>query len=451
MKAFSFLLCSLLLIALLMPGVFLYAQATSQDVIKKRAELEVELSRLEHEIETQRSFLIEKQRESTSLLRDIAIFDARIRQAELSIRQRNLVIQNLQSDINAAEGTIDSLSAKLLREKESLGQLIRKTREIDSYSIVEIALSNKNLSGFLGDIDSFASIKESLQESFSQIEATKKVTSQQKEGLETVQGEKEELRRLQQIQKNQIEEDKQEKNDILEITKGEEERYQEIVKAKQKDAATIRSALFALRGSEAIPFERALDLAVRAFEQTGVRPALILGVIEQESKFGENVGQCVLTNQPDKGDGKGINTGRIFTSVMKPSRDVDIFLNIAERLGFDPFAQVVSCPPSYGYGGAMGPAQFIPSTWVLFEERIAKLTGHNPPNPWDPEDAFMASALLLRDNGAAKGGYTAERLAALRYFAGWANANKTRYAFYGNSVMELAQKHQQNIDFLQEN
>ncbi|HEY4486534.1 MAG TPA: hypothetical protein VJB70_02275, partial [Candidatus Paceibacterota bacterium] len=107
--------------------------------------------------------------------------------------------------------------------------------------------------------------------------------------------------------------------------------------------------------------------------------------------------------------------------------------------------------PWYGWGGAMGPAQFIPSTWVLYEDKIAKLTGHNPPNPWDPYDAFMASALLLKENGAAKGGYAAERLAALRYLAGWKNATKPAYAFYGDDVMTLAEKYQNLITILAAN
>ena len=46
----------------------------------------------------------------------------------------------------------------------------------------------------------------------------------------------------------------------------------------------------------------------------------------------------------------------------------------------------------------------------------------------------MAAALLLRDNGAT-GTYATDRLAALRYYAGWGGATKPQNAFYGDGVM----------------
>jgi hypothetical protein len=132
---------------------------------------------------------------------------------------------------------------------------------------------------------------------------------------------------------------------------------------------------------------------------------------------------------------------------MKAPRDTVPF-SPSRGPGLDPDRMPVSKKPWYGWGGAMGPAQFIPSTWVLYEDRIASATGHNPPNPWDPRDALMASAILLKDNGAARGTAAAERLAALRYLAGWTNASKSAYAFYGDDVMELAAKYQNLIDIL---
>ena len=97
----------------------------------------------------------------------------------------------------------------------------------------------------------------------------------------------------------------------------------------------------------------------------------------------------------------------------------------------------------------MGPAQFIPSTWMLYKDRLARVVGQNPPNPWDARTAIFASTMLLMDNGADKGTYASERLATLRYFAGWTNAQKAAYAFYGDSVMSFAAQYQKDIDILE--
>ena len=97
----------------------------------------------------------------------------------------------------------------------------------------------------------------------------------------------------------------------------------------------------------------------------------------------------------------------------------------------------------------MGPAQFIPTTWLLYEESVSKITGNRPPNPWDPKDAFVASALLLKDNGAGARTYFAEHTAALKYLAG-SNWRKPSYRFYGDDVMALASKYQEQIDILKQ-
>ena len=419
-------------IILFTPLFRIEAQATPQDVVARRTQLEHELSVLEKEIEVQTNILLEKQRESVSLERDIAILNARIQSAELSIRARDIAIRGINSNIAGKEDVITGLEEKINREKASLSELLRKTHEIDQYSLVEVILAGKNLSAFFRDIDSFDSIKTALGDSFKEIEDTKLKTQDKKNSLLGKRREEEELKQLQVLQKRRTEEDKTEKNKILKITKGQEAEYQKIIKNQEKDAAVIKAELFTLRGTDAIPFEKALEFANIAFAKTGVRPAFLLGVIAEESNLGENVG-----------------TGNWQTD-MHPTRDRPVFEEIVRRLGLFSIIDTlpVSKKPWYGWGGAMGPAQFIPSTWKLYENKIANLTGHNSPNPWDPYDAFIAAAVLLKENGAAKGGYAAERLAALRYFAGWNNAAKSAYAFYGDDVMALATKYQGLIDIL---
>lgn len=467
-----------LVMVLVFTGIFVgtvFAQVGSTEVTARRAELERELAQLEAEIGEQQVILQEQKDERVSLERDIGILDAQITKAKLSIRARNLVIEGLSDDIVGKEEAIVGLNDKLQREKESLAQLIRKTNEIDDFSLIEIILSNQDLSSFFEDIDTFDTIKLALQDSFSEIEVTKDITRAEKESLQNKREEEGELRTIQQLQKRKIEVREEEKQKILSVTKGIESAYQSILNSKAKSAAQIRAELFTLRGSAAIPFEQALDFANEASVETDVRPALILAVIAEESNLGENVG-----------------TGN-WRNDMHPTRDRPIFAVITRELGLDPGIMPVSRKPWYGWGGAMGPAQFIPSTWICYggfintntgdcnnskralswdsfwqgpweyqssKDRVKRVAGSNTiSNPWDPKTAFMASALLLMDNGADRGTWEAERLAALRYFAGWNNARKASYAFYGDDIVgeypgdqkSLISKYQGLIDVLGQN
>ena len=418
-------------IAFVLCAVLVPISAVAETVESRKAKLELDLSQLEIQIEAQRKILEARQRESVTLERDTDILNAQIEKARLSIKARTLAIERLSEDIREKQKVIGVLSEKISREKDSLSELIRKTDKVDSFSVVEIMLGNKNLSEFLEDLDDYKIIKEALRDSFLELEGDKNQTEAERVSLEEKRTDEVKLRGLQELEKKKVEAQEAEKKRILKISRGLEAEYQKIIKAQERTAAQIRAELFPLQGSAAIPFGKALEYAIAAGKKTGVRPALILGVIAEESNLGENVGS---------------GTWRVD---MKAPRDTEPFLDITRRLGLDPDKMPVSKKPWYGYGGAMGPAQFIPSTWVLYEERIAKATKHNPPNPWDPYDAFMASAILLMDNGADDGTYAAERLSALRYFAGWTNAKKASYAFYGDDVMDLAAKYQKQIDILQ--
>ncbi len=145
---------------------------------------------------------------------------------------------------------------------------------------------------------------------------------------------------------------------------------------------------------------------------------------------------------------------------MKSPRDTVPFNDIANRLGLDWKTTPISCPPGAkyfsgrGFGGGMGPAQFIPSTWELFKSRIARIVGvsSDNANPWNPEHAFTATAIYLSDLGADNGGYTAERNASCRYYSGRSCDSKTpANTFYGNEVLKKAEVIQSNIDFLKGN
>src|SRR3989344_811978 len=176
-----------------------------------RAALEKELQGLEAQIAAQQTILQNRQRESVSLERDIAILTAQIDSAKLSIKARNLSIERLNIDIQGKSRTIGELSSKLVREKESLSELIRRTNELDQYSLHEFLLGSGSLSEFFKDFDTFDQLKDGLQESAIEIKEARVDTEEAKETLEEKKQEQLELRRLQELQKKKIEVQEKEK------------------------------------------------------------------------------------------------------------------------------------------------------------------------------------------------------------------------------------------------
>jgi len=287
---------------------------------------------------------------------------------------------------------------------------------------------------FLNEVESINQIQSSLQDSLGRFENLKVEEEGAREDLLDKKNEQLELRSLQELQKKKLDIDEVEKQKILKTTKGKEAEYQKVLNDKKKSAATIKSQLFLLTGSPDIPFEKAVEYANLAEKHTGIRPAFLLAVITEESNLGQNVG---------KGNWKE------DLSHSRCASQRTAFVEITSELGLNPDLMPVSKKAWYGYcGGAMGPAQFIPTTWQLFKKSVSKITGNIPPNPWDPKDAFVASALLLRDNGAKAGNTQSEWKAAMKYLAG-VNWNKSAYRFYGDDIMAIAVKYQEQIDIIQ--
>lgn len=378
---------------------------------------------------------------------DVKALTAKIKAAETTIKAKNIAISQLSKDIHVRSQKIDELEMLIDEGKKSLAHLLRRANEVDDYSLAEVMLTSKNLSDFFIDLDSFLSIQRGLEDHFLEVRTTIARTEEERTRLGEIQNQELDAKYEVETKKKTIAKSEQEKKELLSATKLEAKSYEQIVKDRQAKASQINAALFRLRGVDGggIPFKEALAYAKVASSYTGVRTAFILGILRQESNLGVNVGQCLLVDT-ETGAGKGKNTGTPFANVMKPDRDVPYFLDMMARLGRDPFNTPVSCPQSIGYGGAMGPTQFIPSTWRGYEARIASAYNVSVGDPWNPEHAIMATAMFLQDLGAGRGGYSAEREAAGRYYAGgnWASLGLG----YAASVLSHAEQYQADIDFL---
>ena len=385
------------------------------------------------------------QEEKNTLQNKIYILKNKIKSLDYQIYQGNIMVKDLGVQIQDTQLSINETNLKIEEVKRNLSNILQLQYEEDQRSFVSILLAEETLTDLFNELMALETISLKTQDLLKNIKDLKFNLEGQKEDMDEEKGDLENVVTIQTLQKQESARTKEQEEYFLRLT---EEEYQKQLKEKEeveKKVAEIRARIFELIGiPEAPTFGEALDLAKYVESITGVRPALLLAVLTQESNIGKNLGQCYLKN-PSTGEGVVAYNGRKIARVMKPTRDVQPFLSITKELGRDPYNTLVSCPMSYGWGGAMGPSQFIPSTWIIYRERVKQITG-KPADPWNIKDAFLATGLYLSDYGATQRTYSGEWRAAMIYFSGSTNP---RYSFYGNSVMAIAKDLQKDIETIE--
>jgi len=409
---------------------------------EERRILEDELRKIEEEISRYEKDITKTEQEKRTLQNQVYILKQKIAKLNLQIYQSNLMIKDLGIQIKDTENSISQTSLKIEDYKTRLAEILQCINEEDQKSLIEILLSEDDLSGFFDNLMALETLNSKSQDILKEIKDLKIYLENQKESLDEEKGSLENAVKIKTLQKSESEKAKSEKNYYLKLTEAE---YQEKLKKKEeaeKKAAEIRARIFELIGVPKAPtFGEALEIAKYVEGITGVRPALLLAVLTQESNIGKNVGQCYLKNS-STGEGVVVYNNKRISRVMNPERDVPYFLQITKELGRDPYHTPVSCPMQYGWGGAMGPAQFIPNTWANpkygYGQKVREATGRIA-DPWNIKDAFLAAGLYLRDLGAGHD----EFKAVMRYFSGyhWSKWEE----FYGRSVLSIAARYEEDI------
>src|SRR6185436_6874421 len=125
---FLVLACALVLAV----PLFSHAQITN---VEQRAALQAQLDQIEKDIANNQGSLSVLQQQRVSLERDIGILDAKIKNAQLQIKQTDIALKQLGSNITEKQSAIKTVDEKVQRGKQSLAQLLRRTREVDEISL----------------------------------------------------------------------------------------------------------------------------------------------------------------------------------------------------------------------------------------------------------------------------------------------------------------------------
>lgn len=413
---------------------------------QQRRALEEELAKYEKEIEQHEVTIELYKKQGKTLSGEITNLAAQIKKLSAQIKAINLNLKKLDEEISQTQTQIIELEGDVDVNRKNLSKILQTLYEGGNKAMLEILLSNAQISDFFSDLNNLVSVQDNLRVTLERIIELKDKLNDQKEVLAIQRSDTATLKAYQDTQRAGIQKVQEEKDSLLKVTKNKESEYQKILTETKRTAAEIRKQIFKLIGGGELDFDKAYELAKFAEKATGVRAALILAVLDRESALGKNVGQCD------------------YKTAMSPTRDIPVFLVIIKELGLEKDLESgiikVSCANSDGYfGGAMGPAQFIPSTWAMYAgykknnniwtrnpagDRVGGITGSNPSNPWGNTDAFVATALYLKDAGADNN----EKVAAAKYYCG---GNWNRYTctnVYGAAVVNKAKQFQDDIDVL---
>ncbi|MDP3793085.1 MAG: hypothetical protein Q8Q89_05175 [bacterium] len=397
-----------------------------------------QIDEIQRQIEEYQKQIETNQSQARTLETEINSLNAQVRQIELTIRSLELSINQASSEISDVELQVTDLESKILKHRDALAQFLKITYENDQKTLTEILLSNDNLSDFFTIINDVRANQENLQLTIEEVRNIKTDLEQRQENLEEKRSEFERLRGLEAIEKRSLDGTKSSKNKILKDTKGQEKKFQELVGKSKKDLEALRAQITYL-AQNGVTAEEAVKYGQLAAIATGIRPAYLIAVLEVESGLGRNVGRCNRAEDPSE---------KHWQKIMH-IRDHNPFLIITSKLGLNPDITAVSCPQyvngrRYGWGGAMGAAQFIPSTWLAYEEEVSRIVGR-PANPWSIEDAFMAAAVKLARGGATAKTRVAEVAASKAYYSGKSYCSNAPCNSYANAIQRKATEIEKNL------
>jgi len=383
-------------------------------------EIEEKLEEVEEELE-------EKQTKEKTIQGEIEIIDKNIDSVRSQIQKTENTIKDFDQKINIKQNQVEEIEKRINFQRGILKEYVRLMRYGNDELDLILMNQKKDIGDYFATMDNFEIVQVKIKSTLDEVKKDRVKLQKERTVLEDDRTEQERIRILQDDQKKTLEYEENKKNLFLRKT-------QEDISLLDIERSDLRRQLNALQSlGEPISLEQAIEAAEYASKKTDVRTAFLLGVLRVESNLGQNVG------------------GGTYKVDMNPSQR-DTFKDICKDLGYKASKMPVSKRHCYntnasdgcgGWGGAMGPAQFMPTTWIGYKDRVKKITGHKA-DPWDLDDALIAMGLKLSAiSGVTSHKRSAEKQAASMYLAG---GNWEYYTWYGDRVLYYADGFEKYMD-----
>ena len=310
------------------------------------------------------------------------------------------------TEITRKEVELKNLNDQIELYKKILASYVQELYFDNQDPLMRLAMANENLDSIFGNNDQILNVKDKILGLMQDIDSSQQVIVQTKEELADKKAEHEKL----------LQQQKAEQGEIV----GDIQEAQATLAEIQQKVAELRSTLTSFLG-KSYSTKDIDDAVAFASKATGIRKEFLQAELIVETGYGTFTGGCMY-------DDKKLR--------MKPA-DKTAFLTLAAELskayGGDYKKKKLSCSPGYGYGGAMGVAQFMPTTWTGYKAKISAKTGSAPADPWDLADGITGMAIKLAAGGATS--KSGEFVASKRYYCGGPGS-----AYWNNKCNDYAKK-----------
>lgn len=366
-------------------GDFVFQQF-SQKVKKCKEEIEKEKERKKKKLE-------EIKEKESAVDRTLKVLDLNIRELNAEIASLNFSIASLEEKIKKLKENIESLDKKLSYQKKTLAFIVRQLYEYDAISWLEIFLGQIKLSDLSQKVEEIQALQKSLFKTIEGIKKVKNIREKEKKTLEKKLKEKLEYKKIQEVSRQSLILRQREQKILLEKLSAARTPLEREMARIEAELSQLRIAMQAIQRylTSWLGYQPTWAEIFAVVEEvskiTGVRPALLLAVLQMESRFKTSAG---FNAGSPEGNLKRCLDFRIDDSLCY--REKPVFEEICQELGLD--KNKVPISPTY----AMGPAQVIPTTWRGYQRLYPSLK-----NPWSLHDAVLLMGYILARNGAASG------------------------------------------------
>lgn len=344
-----------------------------------------------------------------------------------SLSATQAAINRVQNLLSQTAKTIDSKNQEIVNlenqqrlNRTVLSNLLQEIYYTNLMLPAGAMLSETDMSDLIKSGDNLFLTQEKVQNLISDINEVKGKISEEKVSLEDAKDDHEALLAIQSRQKQGLVAEQNEVSADLAET-------EESIAELEGKLAKLRNELTNITGKSysKSDIKEAIELASK---KTGVKKGVLYGILDQETGFARNTGQCNYKDLVKKTTADYKAYGKKHKWDYKPSvarleKRYDLYQDIVKSLGYSE-SKKVSCTISFAavgpnQGGAMGVAQFMSDTWNGYVSQVRSATGHSRPDPWSLTDGVMAMAIKVKNSpGGTSDSESAIRKIVRAYYGG---------------------------------